>query len=86
MPRDKLLALAEEAGRAVEQCEPDPINAFGKAWVKNEERFSAVKLQYEKMLLGVPEDRASTWKQKMGIEGSNLDASNATMFNLNGLR
>jgi len=80
MPRDKLLGLAEEAGKAAELCEPDPINAFGKAWVKNEERFSAVKLQYEKMLLGVPEDRASTWKQKMGIEGSNLDASNSTMF------
>jgi hypothetical protein len=68
LPRDKLLGIAEEAGKAAEQCEPDSKCAFKKYWLSNEERFAPVKSQYQRMLLGVPEDRASEWRYKMGID------------------
>lgn len=68
MPRDKLLGLAEEAGKAAEQCEPDSKNAFGTYWLGNDKEFASVKAQYQIMLHSVPEDRAAEWRCIMGIE------------------
>jgi len=74
MPRDKLLGLAEEAVRATEQCESDPKNAFARAWIKNDENFSAIKSQYERMLQSIPEDRSFDWRVRIGIDDASLAA------------
>lgn len=72
LPRDKLLGIAEEAGKAAEQCETDSKFAFKKYWLGNEESFASVKSQYQRMLLSIPQDRASEWRSRMGIDELSL--------------
>ena len=66
------MGLAEEAARAVEQCEPNPAYAFAGAWIKNDENFAPIRSQYERMLHSVPEGRAQDWRVRMGIDEARL--------------
>lgn len=43
-------------------------NDFAKLWKENNPKFILVKKQYQKMLSSTPDNKATAWREKMGID------------------
>jgi bromodomain-containing protein 7/9 len=67
LPVDTMIMWSEEAIRACELNVNDKCMNFSKYWTMDDENFREVKLEYEKMLKAMPEDRAIKWKESVGI-------------------
>lgn len=65
MPRDVLLAFAEDAVKAAEDNETDKSKSFSSYWELKE--FDEIKDEYERMMKTIPEDRCIKWKEAVGL-------------------
>ena len=81
LPRDTLLSFSEDAAKAAEACEKDKNKSFAYYWAKNEDAFSPIKAQYERMLKSIPAARALQWKESIGIDDSTLATINDKLVN-----
>lgn len=76
LPRDLFLSLGEEAVAAADGGEVGQRSKlFAKLWSKEDDFFSRIKSQYSRMLSSTPDARALQWKEKFGIDDSNLTPS-----------
>lgn len=76
LPRDLFLSLGEEAVAATSGSS-DKYGLFAKLWANDDDCFLAVKEQYTRMLSSTPDARAMQWKEKMGIDISDLSSPKA---------
>jgi len=68
LPVDTMVSWSEEAVKTCESNSNDKSLTFAHHWNKDEEgSFSEIKVQYERMLKVMPEDRALRWKEAVGI-------------------
>jgi hypothetical protein len=65
MPRDTLLAFSEDAAKAAEANEKNETLTFSHYW--NNDALGEVKVEYERMLKNLPEERCLKWKQAVGL-------------------
>jgi hypothetical protein len=61
------LSLTEKAVKAAEASESDKTRTFSYYWNSGDHSFVPVKLQYERMLKILPDDRVQQWKDLIGI-------------------
>lgn len=74
LPRDRFLALAEEAIAAASGTEVgQKSELFGTLWQEDDPKFCKVKEQYQKMLSSTPDTKATAWREKVGIEEATTD-------------
>lgn len=67
LPVDTMIMWSEKAIHSCEENGDDKATTFSKYWTMDNEHFREVKLEYEKMLKAMPEDRALKWKESVGI-------------------
>lgn len=68
LPVDTMVSWSEAAVKTCESNSNDKSLTFAHYWNKDEEGgFSEIKVQYERMLKAMPEDRALRWKEAVGI-------------------
>ena len=66
MPRDSLLSFSEDAVKAAEANEKDKSGTFAHFW--NNNNLGNIKLEYERMLKSIPDERCLKWKIAVGLE------------------
>ncbi len=65
LPRDVLLAFAENAVKAAEGSDKDNSRSFSDYWKVSD--FEEIKEEYERMLKTIPEERCIKWKEAVGL-------------------
>lgn len=72
LPRDLFLSIAEEAVAAADLKDSgQKSELFAQLWKDDDEKFTAVKNQYQKMLSSTSDEKAVAWREKTGVEVPN---------------
>eukprot|EP01083_Nonionella_stella_P028675 78970_1 len=68
LPIDTMISWSEDAVNAAESdIDSAETVTFRSLWEGDDQKFQKIKSQYSRMLKIIPADRATTWKEAVGI-------------------